>query len=263
MSYDKVDQLSLCCMKAELKVNGIKLGPATAFLVSVVGQTFLVTNWHVVSGRDANTGDCLDKQYAAIPDTLSVMWHSPGVLGYCDVVDIPLYNNDGLPLWLEHESGRQVDVVVIPCNTKRLLSFPFPIELEDSPIKIHPGSPVCIVGYPLGLSVSGILPIWKTGHMACDFYVNFNPGSPAFLIDATTKEGMSGSPVFARVYGPFETEEGYLLAAEGVTSKFLGVYAGREGERSDIGRVWRSSVIKEIINYNSRRVLSGIPQVVI
>jgi hypothetical protein len=64
---------------------------------------------------------------------------------------------------------------------------------------------------------------------------------PVFLIDATTRGGMSGSPVVLRIYGDYATIGGKSW------TRFLGVYSGRIHDQTEIGRVWRPSVIKEIL----------------
>ncbi len=49
-----------------------KLGGATGFLYRYSGEIFLVSNYHVFSGRNALTGVPLDKEYSALPSKLKV-----------------------------------------------------------------------------------------------------------------------------------------------------------------------------------------------
>jgi hypothetical protein len=52
----EIDQFSLTTVPIELFFNKTSLGHATAFVwKSVDNRYFLITNWHVVSGRDATT----------------------------------------------------------------------------------------------------------------------------------------------------------------------------------------------------------------
>ncbi len=103
---------------------------------------------------------------------------------------------------------------------------------------------MCVIGFPLGLAAAGKLPIWKTGHVASDIDINYD-GKPIFLIDATTKPGMSGSPVVALVKGLRRTSTGWNLGG-GEFIRFLGIYSGRIGD-SEIGRVWKPEVLDEIL----------------
>jgi SEC-C motif len=107
--------------------------------------------------------------------------------------------------------------------------------------------PVSVIGYPLGLKCGEGWPIWKTGHIASDPDIDFQLGRPAFLIDATTCEGMSGAPVVIRNTSGYQTKNGGHILAAGVTTKFIGIYAGRIHKLSEIGRVWRPFLIHEIL----------------
>jgi hypothetical protein len=66
-----------------------------------------------------------------------------------------------------------------------------------------------------------------------------------FIIDATTKPGMSGSPVVARRIGMYQSSQAVNMG--GSATRFLGVYSGRIHEQADIGMVWKPEVITAII----------------
>jgi len=70
-------------------------------------------------------------------------------------------------------------------------------------------------------------------------------GLPAFIIDATTKPGMSGSPVVARRIGTYHTSQAIQMG--GQATRFLGIYSGRIHEQADVGIVWRPEVISSIL----------------
>jgi hypothetical protein len=107
--------------------------------------------------------------------------------------------------------------------------------------------PVSIIGFPLGLTGPGVFPIWKTGHIASDPDLDYG-GTPSFLIDATTRGGMSGSPVVLRLTGGFEMRKGgFILAGSGISTLFLGVYSGRLNDQSEIGKVWKPQLVSEIL----------------
>ena len=131
-------------------------------------------------------------------------------------------------------------------NNDKVAIYPLDLELAYTDMVMAPALPVSVIGYPLGLTSGDYLPIWKTGHIASDPDIDFQQGSPAFLIDATTKGGMSGSPVVMRLTN-FLTKSGLYRMDTDMSTRFLGIYSGRIQELSDIGKVWRPFVIKEIL----------------
>jgi hypothetical protein len=72
-------------------------------------------------------------------------------------------------------------------------------------------------------------------------------GKPVFLIDATTRAGMSGSPVVLRQFGGYNTRNGGYFSSAGFFTRFMGIYSGRIHRDSEIGMVWRPEVIFEIL----------------
>jgi hypothetical protein len=78
-------------------------------------------------------------------------------------------------------------------------------------------------------------------------------GKPAFLIDATTRGGMSGSPVIRRVYGAYASTQALAVLGEGGATRFIGVYAGRIHDAAEIGLVWRPRVVEEVLAAGEER----------
>ena len=74
-------------------------------------------------------------------------------------------------------------------------------------------------------------------------------------IDTASAKGMSGSPVIRRTTGG-ATENGAFSMFSGPASRFIGIYSGRltTGNSVDaqLGMVWKSRVIEEIINGGMR-----------
>lgn len=242
-----IDPLSTQSLLVETTANGHSLMTATAFVVSRNGQSFLVTNWHVLAGRNPETNQPTHPS-AAIPDTVRIVHHSKGRLGTWHLVEEPLYQPDGSPRWLEHAQGQSIDVVALPLsNVPAVVEiFPLDLALADADLIPQPAMSVSIIGFPFGLSAGGAWPIWKTGHIATDPDVDFD-GRPSFLIDATTRSGMSGSPVVVRSAGGHMTRSGNYILAGGITTKFLGIYSGRIRDDVELGRVWRPRVLEEIV----------------
>jgi hypothetical protein len=150
------------------------------------------------------------------------------------------------PRWVEHPRGQAVDVVAVPLHLAgRARIHPLDLGLADSDVAVQAAMPVSIIGYPFGLAAGQVWPIWKTGHIASDPDLDY-AGQPVFLIDATTRSGMSGSPVIRRAHGGYRARDGsYALGVDG--TRFLGVYSGRIHGDSEIGRVWRPFLVNEIL----------------
>ena len=73
-----IDPLTVCSLLLETRVNNQPLGTATGFCVTKANSTFLITNWHVVSGRNPDTNALLSTT-GAVPDQLRVVHHASRV----------------------------------------------------------------------------------------------------------------------------------------------------------------------------------------
>lgn len=244
-----IDPLSTQSLLIELYVNGNALSTATGIIVQRDGTDYLVTNWHVLSGRHPESGEPLSPTLG-IPDEIRILHHARNRLGSWVVRSEPLVNAEGAMLWVEHARSSEIDVAALRLTTvdDEVQLYPFDLALADTDMIPEPAMPISILGFPFGLSAGGAWPIWKTGHIATDPDIDFETGKPAFLIDATTRGGMSGSPVVLRMHSGFRTRSGARVLGAGVQTKLLGIYSGRIREDVEIGRVWRPSVIGEVLD---------------
>ena len=244
-----IDQISTKSLRLEIRANGQSLATATGFCVERNAKRFLITNWHVVAGRNPDTGELLSPT-GAVPDELAIAHHSSKGLGSWVVKTERILGPSGAKLWLEHPSGSTFDVVALLLTSAdtQVAVYPFDVKLADFDMLVQVAMPVSIIGFPFGLSTAGKWPIWKTGHVATDPDLDYD-GRPAFLIDATTRGGMSGSPVVLRIYGAYATSKAAMAIGSGPGTRFLGVYAGRIHGEAEIGRVWRASVIQQILDH--------------
>ena len=111
-----------------------------------------------------------------------------------------------------------------------------------------PTDQVSIIGFPLGLSAGGRFAVWVTGTIASEMDVNYDD-LPIFLVDCKSRAGQSGSPVIAfRSGGMVNLKDGNAVMFNGPVSNFLGIYSGRIHKDSDIGMVWRTATIAELLN---------------
>jgi len=241
-----IDEFSVKPLYLETYLNASLTSIATGFVVKKSGSHYLVTNWHVVTGRNPYNNQPLSAMGTADPDTLRIWFHTQN-LGNLRPQDINIIDRQGHRLWLEHRLGREVDVVAVPFQVSPDVTiYDIDLVLADFDLMLYPSEAVSIIGFPEGLTSGGRLPIWKTGHIASDIDIDWN-GKPAFLIDATTRSGMSGSPVIAKRVSIYQTSHGNVI---GNAVRFLGVYSGREISDSgiEVGFVWKPRVISEILS---------------
>jgi hypothetical protein len=119
------------------------------------------------------------------------------------------------------------------------------------------GAEVFILGFPRGLKPTGNLPIRKRGSIATEPYFHAYYTDPSFLIDAATREGMSGSPVVARAITKQEMDkiraplaaDTRIIQHRGLS--LVGVYSGRIGVKdaleAQLGKVWRPELIHQML----------------
>ena len=234
----------------EVRSNQQTLSVATGFIITAWDDAkYLVTNWHVLAGRDAETGACLSSS-GAIPDEVRVYHHSLADINRREPRIERLYHDpdNTTPRWLEHPRGRAIDVVLLPLTDVQppVAIAPFSTAWADTGILELPGLQVAVIGFPYGLHVAQRWPIWKTGHIASDPGFAYDD-KPSFLIDITTRQGMSGSPIVYQSPGPFFIGEGEKGINARMKAQFLGVYSGRIHKDSEIGRGWPPEVIRDIV----------------
>jgi len=203
---------------------------ASAFLQRRENQLFLTTNWHVLSGRNTYTGQTLDPN-TRIPTHLEVIFHSSELGLSREPIILPLYNQNEDPLWLMHGEGQKFDIAAlrIDAEAHNLVHHRTLQDLTQHEIRVNVGMKVSLLGYPLGLSMQGAFPIWKSGWLATEHMVERDDGAPVYLVDSATREGMSGSPVFLIADGPYQHSDGSTRLDGHRATKFLGIYSGRYG----------------------------------
>jgi hypothetical protein len=255
--------------------HGGQISSASGFYYEHHGLRYLVTNWHVITGRDFFNNSILDKKYARIPLWLEVetaTWISseghfvllPSRIELFDDIDVPFERR-----WLEHPSVR-VDVVAIlspkPGCEPEFMHYAVN-KIGKYRIPVRPGMTSFVVGFPHGLKVGFGLPIWKSTFIASEPYYDASVGDQrvkAFFLDGRTRPGMSGSPVFAQFIGNWDLKDPYMeldydapdfwtrddVVLNHTAMEFIGVYSGRLGggheEDAALGLCWKKEVIDEI-----------------
>lgn len=242
-----VDPLSARSLYLILAYGEEILGTATGFVVEKDKKFYLITNWHVISGRNPESNLILAPS-GKTPNRI-LIWHHGKTLGTWILKKEDLYDESGEKRWKEHAKGKKIDLVALPLTgiSDDIQIYSFDLALTKTDMVPQVAMPVSIIGFPLGFSGPGRFPIWKTGHIASEPELDYN-NEPLFLIDATTRGGMSGSPVVLRLSGGYKMKSGgSIIGSSGTATLFLGVYSGRISDDAEIGRVWRPYLIEEIL----------------
>ncbi len=171
------------------------LTSATGFFFERAGRLFFITCRHVV----------LDEATEHRPDRLEIVFHVDAKnLTQVKQMSVPLYR-DGQPLWRQGvDSGGMVDVAAVEIRPARfcrirILSAFTPAHLVTELDHIEVGTPVLIVGFPLGFHDNlHHLPVARHAVVASAFGIRFQ-GQGYFLTDAMMHRGTSGAPVVARM----------------------------------------------------------------
>ncbi len=251
--------LTPCIVRLELSRDQLHLGFATGFFLKREDRWFLVSNWHVFSGRSPNSGQPA-RADGAVPNlcgfvTISFqddkLHHKPYAFQLGDQLN-------GTPTWFEHPIlGQKVDVGVLPLAdvvpglAKDLLSP----DGHDETMWVDLGAELFLPGYPLGLTAPGAMAIWKRASLATS--TEFGEGINRFvLVDTASREGMSGSPCLAlanwQYYSLDRTTGKMSVKQRPLSHRLLGVYSGRLNAQDDLGAqlgvVWRENLVFETLD---------------
>lgn len=275
--------LSFCCTPIELLANDGSetiLGTATGFFWRHEGHPYLVTNWHVVSGRNPFTGQLNSNGF--IPRMLRFygmsLDQSDGILNFrrrewilewdddndANLKNPPTIDGQVLDLW-----GFPLHEGIVLQKDPHRSGFPGASNLScfvndnvlQRNIVTHVSDDCFIVGYPLK-NYDGIMPpIWKRGSLASEPLLGLD-GNPVFLVDGATTSGMSGSPIFRKVAVISKSTSRLGPIKEVSQFQIIGVYAGRLQnqalERVNIGYGWYQSMIGPAIEFYKYTKLTEI-----
>lgn len=251
-----LDPLSYSSFYLDCYSDQVRLSSATCFFVKRCKQTFLVTNWHVVSGKDNQTKKCLDSR-GLCPTKVAVSIYKQSEYVERVMLDVPLYN-DRAPVWLEHPIHHEmVDVVAIPVTIPEGQDVCYVedrIEMHNENTHANIKDDVFILGFPFGISEGEGFPIWKRASIASEPALDIHE-LPLMYVDTASRPGMSGSPVIYKEKRPVslgkKDTNGGLIVESNYFMEFVGVYSGRIGVEDEVkaqlGKVWKKQSIEDIV----------------
>lgn len=109
-----MDPFSVCAVPIEICCDGDVLGQATGFFLERADRLFLVSNWHVFSGRDPEDGQPKDRAGYRVPNGLKVSYYPVNNLGFGIQMPFKLISEDGFPEKTQHSKCCQkVDVAAM------------------------------------------------------------------------------------------------------------------------------------------------------
>src|SRR6185295_11953318 len=102
-----IDLFTYASLYAEfyIDIEQSPIGKATCFCVAKNGNYFLLTNWHVVTGRNADTNHAIRDDGFCDPEFMKV-WFLGAIPETWVVRSFSLKNEQGLKRWKEHPMGR-------------------------------------------------------------------------------------------------------------------------------------------------------------
>ncbi|WP_296739043.1 serine protease [Mesorhizobium sp.] len=248
----QIDRFSLVTAPLSMYFDGTHLSDATGFIWEQGPQNYLITNWHVVTGRNALDGRSLHG-HGGRPNVVRALFNTRVQQFLKQEHVIRIRDDDGRPLWLTHPSrGRAVDVVAIP----------LPYDDDNAIFELHPinryaateltariANEVFVLGYPFGPEPPGY-PVWKRGSMASEPDLAAI-GTGYYLVDTASRPGMSGSPVIRRIWNQRVDGDKVIPSPTPLRTEFVGVYSGRRHTKNEsdaqLGLVWPRHCIEDII----------------
>lgn len=223
------------------------------FYVNAMGETFLVTNRHVVYSKDEHY----------FPDRLRFYVHTdPFHYTKMKHVDLRLWGKEGEKLWrwVKH---RPIDVAAlrVPAGsmTGCFVTCFSKADLLDDHAGLLPGNDISlglqalVIGYPLGFYDKNThLPMARSATVATWPWLNFE-GRPCFLVDARLHPGNSGSPVISssgtiRMKQDSPDTEG---GAGNTGSYLLGIISDERtpwDEPLGLNTVWHASLVEDLVS---------------
>ena len=261
--------LSFSSVKLELfSKEGVRLKPASGFVVEAGDRYYLVTNGHVVSGKgipeSGQPGPVIE------PHILKTSLHIYGgddensfplSWGVWKRITVQLYDDNDAPTWIELQTNKQsqsmVDIIALPIQLNRDLKFnqvlnqlsfntsywaklsAISISAIDTDVEYAPPDTVYIIGHPLNWAPEGTdkssAAFWRMSSIATEINKIGVTQSDTFFIDPCALEGMTGSPV---------------VGLKNDRTKLLGVYSDRSTAEfgANAGFVWDASLLKDLFS---------------
>ena len=213
-----IEPLLLTTARVSTYLGTRLLTGASGFFFERDARLYFVTSRHVL----------IDTPSKHFPDRIEIELHTDADnLTSAVALSILLYR-DSRSVWFEgKDTGGDIDVALIEIERSALplgvvIRAFSPAHLQGSLQEVEVGTPLLVVGFPLGFhDALHHLPVVRGATIASSFGLRFQ-GQGYFLTDARTHRGTSGAPVVMR----YDTGDATL------PWKLLGVHSSRMDMRS-------------------------------
>lgn len=260
-----------------------RIAEATGFLVGTPDpesgrlECFLVSALHTFSGVHPVTKKALNEEgrtadYVRVHFAVDV---SVGIADHVRSYDLHASGENEFliePLYSRHPKHETVDIGVLPIGTvpQDLLNFPLDPTPERWPtlgdlgehepeqgkirLPVRITDQLFILGFPFGDRGTWPAGIWTTAPIASE-PLDSHDGLPCILVDSRSRKGQSGAPVllYVRPGHPIWVN-GDVYEHEKECHALVGVYSGRINEESDLGMVWTSDALLEVLAVAERSI---------
>lgn len=176
-------------------------GGGTGFFLNYRGETYLITNRHVVDPEDET------------PTQVRIWFRNYGNLAQTNHFDISLDGGEGVD-WFGHPDSTDIDLAVIPLNMSLStldevgnhntgsLAFTRQHYIHEN---VQVDNRVLILGYPGDfVDRTSLFPVQRNALIASPYGYPFD-GNRYFVTDARMHPGTSGSPVLMKTRGMMRT----------------------------------------------------------
>lgn len=214
------------------------LTAGSGFFFEREGRLFLVSARHVFH----------DPVTQHFPDRIETTLHASTTdMSDTYLLKLPLYRK-GTARWRQGtDSGGEVDVAVLPVDRaelpERVVPHCFtPEHLRPGPEGVAVGSPLVLVGFPLGFyDTVHHLPVARQATVASAYGVRFQ-GQGFFLTDARMHRGASGAPVVQRRQGRSDPLPWTLLGVHSARMD-MGTRDTAQDERLGLNCAWYADIL--------------------
>ncbi|MYM30673.1 hypothetical protein GTP58_20275 [Duganella sp. CY15W] len=233
----------------------VVFGGATGFLFREDEKVFLVSNYHVFSGLNAETNVVLHST-GLVPSKVRAHFLLDDSEMSLDIIECQLLTEDRR-MWQEHPSGGMVDVAALEI-TPPIGHAHFGMDeiveapgLGDDFFRVN--QEVSVIGFPAGVRVNARLPVWKRSVIASEPFSPLAGNPNRLLIDTASRPGMSGSPVLyvGKNVSPIGFDDRKGLIDFPSVKVALGIYSGRIGGMDEfsaqLGIVWSMDCVKQVV----------------
>ncbi len=243
-------------MKNKISGEYITLSTATGSLYKNNGHIYLVTNWHVLSGRHAHTKQPLHSQ-GGLPEIVKVHFPIDGNVTEQITCEYKIKNDNDEYLWQEHQLSNAIDIAALEINPPEgIATIPINEIVDPAPAFrkdfFYVTQDVWVIGFPKGIRVCG-LPIWKSATIASEPSISSADNKYKIILDTATREGMSGSPVLfvnknlTTIKFDNMQHEVDLPSVKVMLGIYSGRIAGNDELAAQLGIVWSCECLPELI----------------